>query len=876
MNAIDPSRSGDRPRRHGGSAAAAGPPRSRGRLVVAALAALLLLIGAAWAALALLLPPEKLKGLVQRQLAISLARDARFERATLGLWPPVRLGVVGLALAEPGGFAQGTMFRARALDLDLDLFAVLRGRLAVRRLVLDHPELHLVVRADGSTNLDGLGRAPQAQPPRVQRPLDLSVRELGIRGGRVLVDHLGQGRRVALGVESKIALDLRGGSRVATHGETTLEDLAWGPLAAGRMDQLDRSLAKLRWKIEHRGAFDTQERRLALETLALRFGGTRLALAGLVGDPGPHAVLDLRARGSGVDLGQILEFLGHADARAVSGLRGRGVLDFDLRIRGALGRTFAKGAARPPEVTGALALANGGLEYRGAPASVQDVSFHARFAPDSLTIGDLAARIAGQPLRGRVAVARFADPLVAFAVRGDLELAALEPLLVPKDGAISGHAAVDLAGNGRAKDPGAMAIEGRIQLKDVRVKQPSLPKEIQSLEGAIQFSRTRASVSRLSGKAGASEFALDAQVDRPLALVAKLGPSTPPAPSAIQFQFRAPYLDLADLVPRGGGGLVLPNARGGGRVEIGKLKDDRLEVADLSATLALAPGVLTVSSFSARAYGGLAGGSARLDVSDPARARIETRARLDSARVERLLAAFVPPGEWLAGVLGGTIDLQGDLADLRRSLTAAGLASVLNGTLARAPVFDRLAEFAHVPAFRSLKFRDLRSNFRIVGGRVFTGPLTLHGPQGDWTWNGSTGLDGTLDYAVSVTLPAAAAAAIGARSALAAGALEDDQGRLLMDFRVAGPARAPRVAWDPAAMQARLKGRVSQAIAEQQQKFERTVRDTLAQQARAAADSARAAAERYRQAVADSLRRKGKGLLEGFFRRGAAPDTTPR
>ena len=54
------------------------------------------------------------------------------------------------------------------------------------------------------------------------------------------------------------------------------------------------------------------------------------------------------------------------------------------------------------------------------------------------------------------------------------------------------------------------------------------------------------------------------------------------------------------------------------------------------------------------------------------------------------------------------------------------------------------------------------------------------------------------------------------------------------------------------------------------------MRDTLAQQARAAADSARAAAERYRQAVADSLRRKGKGLLEGFFRRGAAPDTTPR
>ncbi|TMQ73200.1 MAG: hypothetical protein E6K80_00755, partial [Candidatus Eisenbacteria bacterium] len=254
------------------------------------------------------------------------------------------------------------------------------------------------------------------------------------------------------------------------------------------------------------------------------------------------------------------------------------------------------------------------------------------------------------------------------------------------------------------------------------------------------------------------------------------------------------------------------------------------------------PRAVSIPAFSGRAYGGLASGSARLDLSQAARPRIATQAKLDSVRVEQVLKAFVPSAGWLTGSLGSSIDLQGEVSDLGRSLTATGLASLLDGSLDHSPVFDRLAEIARVPAFKTLRFRELQSNFRIVQGRVFTGPATLRGPQGDWIWSGSVGLDGTLDYAVSVTLPA----------------------------------RAPKVAWDPRAMKARLEGHVSEAIAEQRQKFEHTVHDSLLARARAAQDSARAAAERARQAVEDSLRRKGRGLLEGFFRKGAAPDTSRR
>src|SRR5205814_8113317 len=121
-----------------------------------ALLVLLALGVVAWAALGFALPPSQVRAMVQRQLDVTFQRPVRFTDATVGLWPPVRLTVRQPELAEPGGFERGSAFRAASLYLDLDLFALLRGRIVVRRLLLDPPTIHVVIRPDGSTNLDDL------------------------------------------------------------------------------------------------------------------------------------------------------------------------------------------------------------------------------------------------------------------------------------------------------------------------------------------------------------------------------------------------------------------------------------------------------------------------------------------------------------------------------------------------------------------------------------------------------------------------------------------------------------------------------------------------------------------------------------------------
>lgn len=832
------------------------------------------LAGLVWGALALVLPPARATAIVRAQLSRSLAREVRFEDARVAWWPLVRLEVRRLELAEPGGFAQGSAFTCGTVALDLDAWALLSRTVRVRRLELVAPALHLVRHADGRTNLDGLGAT--ATPSRAQTsPLDLEVRAFSIRDGRVLVDDLASRRRIAFGLATRMMLTAdRRGTRIATSGETELTGLAHGPLSATRVADLDGSLAALSWRLDHRGKYDAAQQRLALEALTLRFGRTGLTCAGLVDSVGPRPRVDLKVAGSALDVAQLLEWAAVADAAALKGVRGRGSLAFAVRVRGAL----MPGAR--PEVVGTVSLTNGALRYAGAPAEVTDVAFTAVLRPDSVSVDALRATVAGQPVTARMVAWSFADPQVDFALRGDLDLATIAPLVAPPGVQLAGRVALDVQGRGRVAEPTGMALAGRAGLADVRVVAPGSPHAIEQVNGTLSFADDRARVTGLSLHVGGSSLALDASVTHPLALM------TAPehhAPARVDFDLRSSGLDLADLLPTTPGAPFLPNARGAGRVRIDRLRKDRLEVRAVQAEVRLEPATLVVPRFSLLGYGGTVSGDARFDLRDTRRPVYDVHTTVAGVQADSLLTAWTPVRGLVAGTLETKLELAGEgqaPEDMKRTLTLIALASVTQGRLGPGPALDAVARFVKVPRLRQLDFARLELPVRIEHGRVVTDPVVLNGAAGEWRLAGAVGFDGTLDYAVSATLPPAAVAALEAKSALAAGALTDAQGRLLLDLRVTGSAKSPQVAWDTRAMQARLTGRASAALTEQRTRLEADAREAarraLESRLLPVRDSVTTPALTT-GAVRDTIASAARGLLRGFFGRKSSattPDTT--
>lgn len=832
------------------------------------------LVVLAWGALALLLPPARARALVTAQLSRRLAREVRFEDARVAWWPLVRLEVRGLELAEPGGFAKGAAFSCGTIALDLDAWALLSRTVRVRRLELLAPELHLVRHADGRTNLDGLVTTePHAADPGTA--LDLDVQRFTIRDGRVLVDDLAGSRRTVLRLATRMTLVAdRRGTRLSTSGETEVTGLAVGPLTATRLSELDPALASLTWRLSHRGTYDAAQQRLALEALTLTFGRTGLTCVGVVDSVGLRPRVDLRVEGTRLDVASLLEWASHAEVAAIEGVRGRGTLAFALRVRGAI----VPGAR--PEVTGTVRLTDGALRHPASPTEVTAIAFAATLRPDSVRVESLRATVAGQPLTADLVAWSFADPHVAFRVRGDVDLAVVAPLVAPAGTAVAGRVALDLQGRGRTAEPAGMALGGTATLREVRVVTPGSPQPLEHVNGRLSFADDVARVSGLSLRAGGSALTLDARVTQPLALLA---PPDRHAPALVEFTLDSPGLDLADLLPTTPGAPFLPNARGTGRVRLARLQQDRLAVRDVEADVRLLPAILEVPRFALAGYGGTVSGRARFDLHDTQRPLVDVHTTVTGVHADSLLAAWTPVRGLLAGTLDTKLELASEgraIADVKRTLTLVALASVREGRLGPGPAFEAVSRFVNVPRLRQLDFTRLDLPLRIEHGRVVTDPVVITGAAGEWRLAGAVGFDGSLDYAVSVTLPATALPALEARSALAAGALSDAQGRLLLDLRVTGPAAAPRVTWDTRAMQARLAGRASAALTEQRARLEAEAREA-AQRALEARLTGRRDSLTTTPitpgAVRDTLASAARGLLRGFFSRGsrpAAPDTT--
>jgi hypothetical protein len=496
-------------------------------------------------------------------------------------------------------------------------------------------------------------------------------------------------------------------------------------------------------------------------------------------------------------------------------------------------------------------------------------------------IPDLRASVSGQPVSARLTAWRFSDPLVDFAVRGNVDLAAVAPMLAPmisgESPKLAGRVVVDVSGRGRVKDAATLALGGSADLHDVSVEGAGLPKKIEGVNGQIQFSSDHAMVKALTARAGKSSYTLDASVSRPMALMATPGKV---APADVAFTLRSPYLDLAELLPVTPGAPFLPNARGGGRVSIDRLIQGKLDVAAVTADVKLAPGMLESPKFSLQGYGGTVSGDAKFDLSDTRKPVYAVKAIVDSVKADALLSAWTPAKNLLAGTLNTKLDFSGagqTPSDLKQTLTLVGLASLADGHLGPGPALEAIAQFVKVPKLKQVDFKTLELPMRVEHGRIISDPIKLNGPAGDWKLAGALGFDGALDYAVSVTLPPEVVNKLGADAALAAGALADPQGRVLLDLHLSGTTTSPRVSWDTRAMQARLAGRVSDALTQQSKKLEADAKaaaqQALMQQLGAPKDST--APNLNSKATRDSLERAAKDLFKNFFGKPKQPSPPP-
>ena len=236
------------------------------------------------------------------------------------------------------------------------------------------------------------------------------------------------------------------------------------------------------------------------------------------------------------------------------------------------------------------------------------------------------------------------------------------------------------------------------------------------------------------------------------------------------------------------------------RAEAGRLTLDAVALDDLEAEADLAARVIEVRRITAGLAGGRLTGHATLDYADDPWGRLAFACDVADASSGALLEPWVPDLARrldcrISTAVSGSCSLK-DADAVRASLDLGGTAAAGDGILRAGDWLRDVSPYlGQRQDLKDVRFTDLTHAFSLREGRYLVDDLVIEGPDTRWQGAGWVGLDGTLDLALQVKLPAGFTPDLGAWSFVAE-SLRDGQGRVQLDLRLSGRTERPSVGLD--------------------------------------------------------------------------------
>ena len=421
--------------------------------------------------------------------------------------------------------------------------------------------------------------------------------------------------------------------------------------------------------------------------------------------------------------------------------------------------------------------------------------------------------------------------------------------------------------SGRLVEP---ALSGQVTLSKLFVKTPDLLVPLENGEVALSFQEDVVQISKLSARAGRSDFSVTGSVSGALSEALRPADAPPTRPN-FRLNLTSNVLDLDEMVPvvappakallpeRGTPwGLTTPAygaaaagapdqtsaalllariADGEGALQAGELKSEGVTYRNLRTDLRVKDRILYMDNLRARLYGGDLEGQIEVDARPPA-GNLPVKASISLAQIQAngLIQEYLKWGLPIFGEMGLSLTMTGTvdstLEVVEKEINAEGNAGVAQGKIVNWQVLKQAAANVSQLGFLNtdeIPLRNLKLPFRVADGHLHIDEMKVVAADLACRLSGSVGLDGALDCTLDVDVPAARLNVGGVNLGSALGALFGGKEAVIpLRVVIGGTSERPQVS---ATLQPGGKTQV-------QEKKEETK---------------------------EKLKEKGKGLLKGLF-----------
>jgi len=272
---------------------------------------------------------------------------------------------------------------------------------------------------------------------------------------------------------------------------------------------------------------------------------------------------------------------------------------------------------------------------------------------------------------------------------------------------------------------------------------------------------------------------------------------------------------LAETIPDG--------LTASGKIAVEKALYHNTEINALLLRYSFADGILHIGEMGAVAMGGSLTGTADIDLNQPEPA---FRGDLDLSSVDasKLCATFIQGAEPLSGSLRSSVKFAGsgfDWSILQKTLTADGNYALTNGEVKETPLTGAISTLLGMPQLRNIAFNDLSGTFKIVEGGKMNLESSLQAADIQAQTSGDLGLDGSLDFPLSLKLSPALSSKLGGKAKFTK-FLQDKEGNTVLNLKIAGTIDSPRPVIDTGSVQKQVTETVKEKIFEKLENREGT------------------------------------------------------
>lgn len=692
-------------------------------------------------------------------------------------FPNATLSLEDASITGIGDFEKDTLVQAKSGSITIDLMSLFGSNYNISRINLDRASVYAKVLADGRTNYDIMKTDSTATDTETENstPFNLNLKKITVNDCNIVYQNDSTKMKLVL---NKWSGEISGDFSAS---KTTIKTTSEISEISFYMDGIPY-LNKVKGNADATINANFDNMKFTFDKSEIRINELKASIDGwftMQGKNYEDMDFDLKLNAPDTQFKDILSLVPAMYTADFKDVKTSGTATLDAYIKGLWqGENY-------PAFNVKVGVNNAMFQYPSLPKSVNDINLAVDINSKGgsldnmiIDISKFSFNLGGNPFSGNLNITTpMSDPNLKAHANGTINLGMIKEVYPLEKGTeLNGiiTANINLATRMSAIEKEQyenVSATGKLELNNMAYKATDMP-EVLINNASLEFTPRYVNLPSLEVKIGKNDISANGRLENFIAYALK------DQTLKGQLNIKSNYLNANDFISSETSGTAATDTTSATSEDIiipknidftlsavlNQIVYGKMNITNMVGNMTVKNGILTLNNVSANALGGSAKVNGSYNTSDPKTPKVDFDIALskvsfaETFKSVESIQKFAPIFESLVGTYSMNLKFNTSLGQsimqTLASLTGSGALQTSDVKVENVAALTALSSALKTDALKSISPKDLNLPFNIDNGQIITKPFNINiGNGGMMKLEGSTGLDQSINYKGTVTLP---------------------------------------------------------------------------------------------------------------------------